>query len=423
MANLFIFLTIFATLTLVEPHGYLEDPPARGSMWALGWDTPQNYNHMQMFCGGKQHQYQTNGGKCGVCGDPYDAPQPRENEGGGVYSSGIISKCFEKTASVIEVKVQITANHLGYFEFRLCEHNNPFTPVTQECLDEHVLSLSDGEGSRYYIGPELGEYTVQLQLPENVQCSQCVLQWKYNTGNSWGCENDLCGLGYGEQEQFYGCADVSVLDSCQNFDHYQYVNGGTVTPKPTTLTPSSNMTSSTSSPVSTTMKPATTAQPSSTTSKPISTTTIPISTTPKPISTSSTPRPTTSSASTTQKPVYYGECYPNSFMDDTEEFNEICTFACSKNVCLSFYCDCEEIIAPTQQSTTLMSILTSTPSPPSSTPSPSSSSSSSSSPTTQSSKTCQDIEVTEAYKNTAGMLEWCIQQCLADRCTPSHCIC
>lgn len=125
------------------------------------------------------------------------------------------------------------------------------------------------------------------------------------TGNSWGCENDLCGLGYGEQEQFYGCADVSVLDSCQNFDHYQYVNGGTVTPKPTTLTPSNNMTSSTSSPVSTTMKPATTAQPSSTTSKPISTTTKPISTTPKPISTTSTPRPTTSSASTTQKPVSY----------------------------------------------------------------------------------------------------------------------
>lgn len=416
MANLFIFLTIVATFTLVEPHGYLEDPPARGSMWTVGWSTPQNYNHMQMFCGGKQHQYETNGGKCGVCGDPYDAPQPRDNEGGGKYSSGIISKCFEKTASVIEVKVQLTANHLGYFEFRLCEHNDPFTPVTQECLDEHVLSLPDDEGSRYYIGPELGEYTVQLQLPENVQCSQCVLQWKYNTGNSWGCEGDSCGLGYGEQEQFYGCSDVSILDSCENFDHYQYLHGNTVTPKPTTLTPSSNMTSSTSSPVSTTTKPATTSQPSSTTSKPISTTA-------QPSSTTSTPRPTTSSASTTQKPVSYGECYPNSlFTDETEEFNQICTFACSKNVCLSFYCDCEENMAPTQQSTTLMSILTSTPSPPSSTSSPSSSSSLSSS-TTQSSKKCQDVKVTEAYKNIAGMLDWCIQQCFADSCTPTHCIC
>lgn len=410
MANLFIFLTIVATFTLVEPHGYLEDPPARGSMWTVGWSTPQNYNHMQMFCGGKQYQYETNGGKCGVCGDPYDAPQPRDNEGGGKYSSGIISKCFEKTASVIEVKVQLTANHLGYFEFRLCEHNDPFTPVTQECLDEHVLSLPDDEGSRYYIGPELGEYTVQLQLPENVQCSQCVLQWKYNTGNSWGCEGDSCGLGYGEQEQFYGCSDVSILDSCENFDHYQYLHGNTVTPKPTTLTPSSNTTSSTSSPISTTTKPATTSQPSSTTSKPISTTA-------QPSSTTSTPRPTTSSASTTQKPVSYGECYPNSlFTDETEEFNQICTFACSKNVCLSFYCDCEENMAPPQQSTTLMSILTST-------PSSSSSSSSLSSSTTQSSKKCQDVKVTEAYKNIAGMLDWCIQQCFADSCTPTHCIC
>lgn len=400
-----------------------------------------------MFCGGKQHQYGTNGGKCGVCGDPYDAPQPRDNEGGGKYSSGIISKCFEKTASFIEVKVQITANHLGYFEFRLCEHNDPFTPVTKECLDEHVLSLPDGEGSRYYIGPELGEYTVQLQLPENVQCSQCVLQWKYNTGNSWGCDGDSCGLGYGEQEQFYGCSDVSVLDSCANFDHYQYLHGNTVTPNPTTVSPSTNMTSSssTSSPISTTMTPttsqpsSTTSLPSSTTSKPIlttaqpsSTTSKPISTTAQPISTTSTPRPTTISASTTQKSVSYGECYPNSNTDDTEEFNQICNFACSKNVCLSFYCDCEENMAPTQQSTTLMSILTSTSSPPSSTSSPSSSSSSSStssspssssSSTTQSSQKCQNIKVTETYKNTAGMLDWCIKECLADICTPTHCIC
>lgn len=178
------------------------------------------------------------------------------------------------------------------------------------------------------------------------------------------------------------------------------------------------MTSSTSSPISTTTKPATTSQPSSTTSKPISTTA-------QPSSTTSTPRPTTSSASTTQKPVSYGECYPNSlFTDETEEFNQICTFACSKNVCLSFYCDCEENMAPTQQSTTLMSILTSTPSPPSSTSSPSSSSSSSlSSSTTQSSKKCQDVKVTEAYKNIAGMLDWCIQQCFADSCTPTHCVC
>lgn len=101
--------------------------------------------------------------------------------GGGAYSTGIISKCYEQT-SVIEVKVEITANHLGYFEFRLCEHNDPFTPATQECLDEHVLTLYNGMGTRYNITSEIGEYTVELILPEDVHCSQCVLQWKYNTG-------------------------------------------------------------------------------------------------------------------------------------------------------------------------------------------------------------------------------------------------
>lgn len=34
-----------------------------------------------------QHQ-QSLGGKCGICGDPYDAP--RENEAGGKYAKGII---------------------------------------------------------------------------------------------------------------------------------------------------------------------------------------------------------------------------------------------------------------------------------------------------------------------------------------------
>ena len=55
MKNWVLFLTACtAILSLVEPHGYLKDPPARGTMWTLGWNTPKNYNHMQMFCGGKQ---------------------------------------------------------------------------------------------------------------------------------------------------------------------------------------------------------------------------------------------------------------------------------------------------------------------------------------------------------------------------------
>ena len=37
-----------------------------------------------------QHQWNTQGGKCGICGDAYDEPQPRTHEIGGPYYQGII---------------------------------------------------------------------------------------------------------------------------------------------------------------------------------------------------------------------------------------------------------------------------------------------------------------------------------------------
>jgi hypothetical protein len=44
-------------------------------MWRYGFDAPANYNDHELYCGGFSRQWQTNGGKCGVCGDPWDAPQ------------------------------------------------------------------------------------------------------------------------------------------------------------------------------------------------------------------------------------------------------------------------------------------------------------------------------------------------------------
>merc|ERR1712168_848132 len=58
-------------------------------------------------------------------------------------------------------------------------------------------------------------------------CSQCVFQWKYNTGNNWGKDfvtGERC-YGCGPQEQFYSCSDVSITAA----------DGQTrPTPKPTT---------------------------------------------------------------------------------------------------------------------------------------------------------------------------------------------
>lgn len=87
-----------------------------------------------------QQQWSVNGGKCGVCGDAYDLPSPRPHEAGGLYSTGVISRTYTQ-ADVINVTVDITANHMGYFTFKLCPNNNFEKEATQTCLDSLVLQV------------------------------------------------------------------------------------------------------------------------------------------------------------------------------------------------------------------------------------------------------------------------------------------
>lgn len=180
-------------------------------------------------------QYEQSAGKCGVCGDPWNGP--RDNEEGGKYSNGIIVRSYE-SGEVISVTVQLTASHKGYFEFKLCPKDNPRKRTTQECLDKYPLQLADGTGTRYNIPNKNGYQllTVKLRLPEDVTCRDCTFQWKYNAGNSWGADSGGgrgC-LGCGNQEQFYGCADIaighddideghSLLDG-QNYKKENFVN-------------------------------------------------------------------------------------------------------------------------------------------------------------------------------------------------------
>ena len=56
----------------------------------------------------------------------------------------------------------------------------------------------------------LTEYR-QVVLPYGLTCSQCVMQWTYFTGNTWGqCNNGTEGMGCGDQEMFRNCADVQI---------------------------------------------------------------------------------------------------------------------------------------------------------------------------------------------------------------------
>ena len=40
-----------------------------------GFNTPPNYNDHELYCGGYSRQWRTNGGHCGICGDPWDTKQ------------------------------------------------------------------------------------------------------------------------------------------------------------------------------------------------------------------------------------------------------------------------------------------------------------------------------------------------------------
>ena len=95
--------------------------------------------------------------------------------------------------------IEITANHLGYFEFRLCPKQSAEELVTQECLDRYPLELiempgqGDGtvDGTKFRIGGSTGKFFPTIKLPAGVTCDNCVLQWYYTTGKFAQQLNDV----------------------------------------------------------------------------------------------------------------------------------------------------------------------------------------------------------------------------------------
>ncbi|XP_022256420.1 uncharacterized protein LOC106472108 [Limulus polyphemus] len=211
---MFIQLILLSLVGLCRPHGYLQDPPSRSSMWRFGFDNPINWNDNELFCGGFRRQWVVNNGKCGICGDPWDEPQPRANENGGKYGNGIIVETYEN-GQTITAAVNITAHHKGHFEFRICPVRYENQKEDQDCLDQHVLELADGSGYKYILplGSGKGVFLIDLKLPHGLTCERCVFQWHYRTANTWGiCEDGTGAVGCGPQETFRGCADIRIED-------------------------------------------------------------------------------------------------------------------------------------------------------------------------------------------------------------------
>ncbi|KAK4036923.1 hypothetical protein OUZ56_028967 [Daphnia magna] len=205
-------LVVVMAPTAIVGHGMMLNPPQRSSMFRFGFAVPPNYNDNSLNCGGFGVQYNSvNKGRCGECGDEWSLPRPRPNDEGGRYGTGIKGKTYRQ-GSVIDISVNVSANHKGYFEFRLCPKNSASELVTQECLNTNLLKLADGT-TRYYLLSSISQpFYPRVQLPVGLTCENCVLQWWYRTGNSWGvCDNGVGALGCGDQETFVNCADIAIL--------------------------------------------------------------------------------------------------------------------------------------------------------------------------------------------------------------------
>ncbi|KAL1495082.1 hypothetical protein ABEB36_010556 [Hypothenemus hampei] len=204
------------TMSYVNGHGRLMDPPSRNSMWRFGFPNPVNYNDNELYCGGFTVQWEQNNGKCGLCGDPYHISEPRPHEAGGLFAKGIITRHYS-VGQNIDIEVELTANHYGKFEIFICPNNNHKQEASIDCFDRYPLYLAGSKEIAFVIpedGVKKAVFRYQVQLPPYVTCTQCVLRWIYYTGNQWGvCDNGTHAVGCGKSETFINCADIAITSN------------------------------------------------------------------------------------------------------------------------------------------------------------------------------------------------------------------
>ncbi|KDO27651.1 hypothetical protein SPRG_06922 [Saprolegnia parasitica CBS 223.65] len=202
-------LGLAAILHSAEPHGRMIKPAHRGWMGRLPQFSfvPIDYSDNGLNAGGIAA---TTSGPHGVCGDPYAQAAPREHETGGIYGqfptygARAITGCYAPGA-VVDIQIQVTANHMGYFTFGLCKLNEKNDKETEECFQ--TLTQPGGE-KRWPVPPGNDVFKMQYQLPSGVTCdgdSHCILRWVYTGGNNWGAAG---------QEQFWNCADIYISNTC-----------------------------------------------------------------------------------------------------------------------------------------------------------------------------------------------------------------
>lgn len=211
MIKIVFVLVIVALIDQISGHGRLMDPINRASRWRFVGGAPIDYNDMEGFCGGYFVQWNQNAGKCGFCGDPYGEATPRLHELGGKFGQGTIVKSY-KRGSTIPITVTITANHRGYFYFKICNIDID-RQESDACFERYKIVISDGSSTYPLPSTQSKDYALSIKLPSDLVCNHCVLQWTYVAGNNWGtCADGKGALGCGPQEHFRNCADISITN-------------------------------------------------------------------------------------------------------------------------------------------------------------------------------------------------------------------
>jgi len=210
----------------------------------------------------------------GLCGDGSPLGGFEQKYMGSKYTTGDVVQTYRAGAEV-EMEVVLTAHHMGWFEFFVCDKadlQNPDGPITQECLSRHRLRRSEHDTSaspfdpkqphRFYTVPQclFGGEEMRMKMRyimPDIDCKHCVLQWYWVSANtcagpgmesvlplfpdapancdgdggsvgwipgamssSWGTRECLKNGAY--PEEFWNCADISI----------QRDSGGSPTQKP-----------------------------------------------------------------------------------------------------------------------------------------------------------------------------------------------
>ena len=86
----------------------------------------------------------------------------------------------------------------NFFWKIVIEIRSDMTTEDEACfnMNESLIKMSNGKTQWDVTSKNPSTYyESRLVLPDDLSCEHCVLQWRYHSGNSWGCDDTGCGLG------------------------------------------------------------------------------------------------------------------------------------------------------------------------------------------------------------------------------------